>query len=55
MAIVMVPNWGVLTKRLGVPRLTLFNALKASLRNWKLAFSVRQKVRGGVSARSGAG
>src|SRR5690242_3926734 len=46
----MVPNWGVFTKRFGVPRFTLFNALKASARNWKLALSVRRNAR--ASAKS---
>ena len=36
---VMVPNWGVFTKRFGVPRFTMFRTLKASPRNWKLARS----------------
>src|ERR1035437_1065965 len=51
MAMVIVPNWGVFTNRLGVPRLTLFSALKASPRNWKLAFSVRRKVRARAKSR----
>jgi hypothetical protein len=40
-----VPNCGVLTKRFGVPRLTLFNALKASPRNWKLSLFVMRNAR----------
>ena len=45
MAMVMVPNCGVFTYRVSVPRLTSFSALKASARNWKLAFPVRRNVR----------
>ena len=39
MAMVMVPNCGVFTYRFGVPRFTLFNALKASPRNCRLVLS----------------
>src|SRR6478609_4640708 len=45
MGMVIVPNWGVLTKRFGVPRFVLFRELNASARNWKLAFSVIRKAR----------
>src|SRR5581483_10202964 len=44
-AIVMLPNCGVFTKRLGVPRLVWFRALKNSPRSCRLAFSVRRKPR----------
>src|SRR2546422_5852029 len=42
---VIVPNCGVFTKRFGVPRFTLFSALNASARNWKLVRSLMRKAR----------
>ena len=43
---VIVPNCGVFTKRFGVPKFTLFNALNASARNWKLVLSLTRKGQG---------
>src|SRR5260370_30965193 len=48
---VIVPNCGVFTKRLGVPRFTLFRALNASARNWKLVLSPRRKARARAKSR----
>jgi len=50
-AIVIVPNCGVLTNRFGVPRLTILETLNASPRNssWRSKVQlVREKRRSGV-------
>ncbi len=48
---VIVPNCGVFTKRFGVPKFTLFSALNASARNWKLVLSLTRKARTSAKSR----